>query len=62
MIPNLDTMYKVKQHVEIYMWALHHELVLFQKNRNYFRYVPDNEIEGDILGWTTSSISSQALQ
>ena len=22
--------------------------------RNCFRYVPDNEIEGDILGWTTS--------
>ena len=29
-------------------------MVLFQQSRNYFRYVPENEIEGDILGWTTS--------
>ena len=36
------------------MWALHHEFFLFQKSRSYFSYVPENEIEGDILGWTTS--------
>ena len=37
------------------MRSLHHELVLFQKSRNCFRYVPDNKIEEDIFGWTTSN-------
>ena len=36
------------------MRALHHESVLFLQIRNCFCYVPDNEIEGGILGWTTS--------
>ena len=36
------------------MWALHHELVLFLQSRNCFWYVPDNDIEGDILGWNLS--------
>ena len=44
-----------EKQVEIYMWALHHELVLFQQSRNCFCYVPDNEIKGDILVWTTST-------
>ena len=43
------------------MWALHHELVLFQQSRNCFRYVPDNEIRGDILGWTTSLVEGQII-
>ena len=55
--PILDTMYKGKKQAEIYMRAPHPELVLFQQSRNCFCYVPDNEIEGDILGWTTSSIN-----
>ena len=46
-----DTTYKGEIQVEIYMWYLLHELVLFQKSRNCFCYVPDNETEGDILGW-----------
>ena len=45
-----------EKQVEIYMWALHHELVLFQKSRNCFRYVPENEIEGYILVWTMSRV------
>ena len=36
------------------MWDLHHELVLFLQSRNCFRYVSENETEGDILSWTTS--------
>ena len=35
------------------MWALHHELVLFLRSRNSFLYAPENEIEWDILVWTT---------
>ena len=56
--PIFDTTCKGKTQVEIYMWYLHHELVLFLQSRNCFCYVPDNEIEGDILGWTTSSCSA----
>ena len=36
------------------MRALHQELVLFQQITNCFRYVPDNEIEEEILGWNPS--------
>ena len=46
---------------EKYMWDLHHELVIFLQSRNCFRYVPDNEIKGDILGWTTSYINCNYL-
>ena len=52
--PIFDTMYKGKKQVEMYMWALHHELVLFLQIMIFFRYVPENEIKGDILGWTAS--------
>ena len=45
-------MYKQKKQVEKYIWALYRELVLFLKSRNCFRYVPENEIEGEILVWT----------
>ena len=45
---------KREKQTEIYMWALHHKLVLFQQSKNFFHYVPENDIEGDILGWTTS--------
>ena len=34
--PIFDTTYKGKKQVEIYMWALHHELVLFLQSRNFF--------------------------
>ena len=44
-----------EKQVEIYMWDPHHELVLFLQGRNYFCYVSENEIEGGILGWTTST-------
>ena len=36
------------------MRSLHHEVVLFQKGRNYFRYVPANYIEEEILCWNPS--------
>ena len=52
--PIFDTTYKGEIWVKIYMWALHHKLVLFQQSRNVFRYVPENDIEEYILGWTTS--------
>ena len=43
-----------EKNVEIYLLALHHKFVLFLQSRNSFLYVQDNEIEGDILSWTTS--------
>ena len=49
-------MYKGEIQVEIYMWALHHKLVLFQKSRDCFHYVPENDIEEDILGWNLSKL------
>ena len=36
------------------LYIIHHELVLLLQSRNCFRYVPENEIKGGILGWTTS--------
>ena len=54
LIPIFNKTYKVKKQVKIYMWYLHHELVLLQQSRNCFLYAPDNETKGDILGWTTS--------
>ena len=48
------TTYKGKNQAKKYMWDLHHKLVLFLQSRNCFCYIPDNEIEGGILGWTTS--------
>ena len=36
MRPIFSTTYKGKKQVEIYMLALHHELVLFQQSRNCF--------------------------
>ena len=54
--PIFDTTYKGKKQVKIYMWALHHKLVIFQQSRNCFCCVPENEIEGGILGCTTSPI------
>ena len=54
--PIFDTTYKGEIQVEIYMKALHHELVLFQQSRNCLFYVPDNETEEDILGWNPSCI------
>ena len=32
-----------------------------QKIGNFFHYVPDNEIEGDILGWTTSYLRAVCI-
>ena len=52
MIPIFDTTYKGGIQVEIHMWDLHHELVLLQQSRNFFCYVSDNDIKGDILGCT----------
>ena len=52
--PIFDNTYKGEIQVKIYMGYLHHELVLFQKGRNYFLYEPDNETEWDILGWNPS--------
>ena len=44
--PIFNTTYKGKRQVEICMWALHHELVLFLQSRNWFCYVAENETEG----------------
>ena len=35
---------------------MYHELVLFLCKIKSFRYIPENEIEGDILGWTLSRV------
>ena len=56
MRPIFDPTYKKKKQVEKYIWSLYHELVLFQKIRNCFRYIPDNDIEGDILVWNPSMV------
>ena len=48
---------QMEKQVEKYTWYLHHELVLFLQSRIFFRCVQDNDIEGDILGWTTSIAS-----
>ena len=53
--PIFDNTYKGEIEVEIYMRALHHELILFQQIRNCFRYVPENETEEEILGWNPSA-------
>ena len=53
MRPIFDTTYKGGILVEIYIWDLHHKLFLFQQSRNCFSYLPENDIEGDILNWTT---------
>ena len=55
--PISNTMYKGEIQVKIYMRDLHHEFVLFQQSRNFFRCVPYNEIEEDILGWNPSETS-----
>ena len=55
--PILDPMHKQKKQIENYIFALYQKLVQFLKSRNCFRYVPDNDIEGDIFGWTPSSVS-----
>ena len=34
------------------MRSIHHKLVLFQRSRNCFRYVPENDTEEDILAET----------
>ena len=47
--------HKRKKKVEKYIWDLYHELVLFLNKINKFQYIPENKIEGNILGWTTSS-------
>ena len=52
--PILNTTYKGEIQVKIYTTSLHHELFLFQQSMNCFHYVPDNEIEDDILGWNLS--------
>ena len=44
-----------EKQVKKYIWVLYHELVPFLQSRNCFRYVPENEIEGGILGWTPSA-------
>ena len=61
MRPIFNATYKGKKQVEIYMWDLHHKLVLLLESRNCFRYVPENEVEGGILGWTTSYTSKAKI-
>ena len=53
---------KREKQVEKYMWALYHELVIFLKSSNRFRYVPENKIEGGILGWTLLSNPQRSIQ
>ena len=47
-------MYKQKKQIKKYIWALYHKLVLFLRKIYSFWYIPENEIEGYILGWTLS--------
>ena len=56
--PIFDTTYKEEIQVKIYMRAIHHELVLFQQSRIFFCYVPQNDIDKDILGWNLSNKKS----
>ena len=55
--PIINPTYKQNKQVEKYIWALYHKLVLFLQIRNCFRYVPENDIEEDILVWTPSDVS-----
>ena len=50
LIPIFDPTYKEQKKVKKYVQALYHKLVLFLQSSNCFRYVPENEIKGDILG------------
>ena len=59
MRPIFDNTYKGEIYVEIYMRALHHELVLLQQSRNCFCYVPANDIEEYILGWNPSEYNKE---
>ena len=54
MRPIFNPAHKKNKQTKENIWYLYHELVLFLQSRNCFRYVPDNEIKGDILGWTPS--------
>ena len=65
----IDTTYKREIQVEIYLRALHHELVLLKQSRIFFRYIPEDEMKEDISGWNPSNtthccskISSEILQ
>ena len=49
-----DTTHKREIKVNIFMIALHNELILFQQSRNCFRYVPNNDIREDIFSWKPS--------
>ena len=60
--PIFDTKYRGEIQVEIYMWALYHELVIFQQSRNCFRYVPENDIKGNILGCNLSQAIRNFLE
>ena len=51
----MDTMYKRKMYVNIFMRTLYKELVVFQQSRICFCYITENEIIEDILGWNPSS-------
>ena len=58
LIPVFDTTYK-KINRPKNTWAINQELVLFLQSRNCFCYVPEIDIEGDILGWNPFNITDR---
>ena len=53
-LPNYKCTYDQIDQIEKYIRALYRKLFLFLRSKKSFCYIPDNEIEQDILGWNTS--------
>ena len=56
LLPNIKHRYGQIDLIKKEIRALYRELVLFLRQINGFRYIPENESEGDVLGWNKSSI------
>ena len=54
MLPNIKRTYDQIDQIEKQIRALYRELVLFLQYINGFRYIPENESEGGVLGWNKS--------
>ena len=51
MLPDLKITYDKIDRTKTLIRAIYCELVIFLQKINYFRYIPDNESVGGILGW-----------
>ena len=60
LIPIFDTTYIGEIQVKIYMWALHHELVLFQQSRNCFAMYQRRILKG--ASWAGTRLSPKWLK